>query len=135
MLSNQPLTLRYINVCVVCNEQPGSHLRPASRHIKSSPALFSLERVMQSFRARSQLLVSRLEDSDDVLHQTFSDENLPQSLVQSTYVHRVIHFSFVNYRTISGIYLFLALNSRSVFRAGVSLNIHSFIHSIIFFSC
>ena len=29
---------------------------------------------MQSFRARSQLLVSRLEDSDEVLHQTFSDE-------------------------------------------------------------
>lgn len=30
---------------------------------------------MQSFRARSQLLVSRLEDSDEVLHQTFSDDN------------------------------------------------------------
>lgn len=29
---------------------------------------------MQSFRARSQLLISRLEDSDEVLHQTFSDE-------------------------------------------------------------
>ena len=32
---------------------------------------------------------------------------------------------------ISCIYLFLTSNSRSVFRAGVSLNIHSFIHSFI----
>ena len=30
---------------------------------------------MKSFRARSQLLVSRLEDSDEVLHLEFSDEN------------------------------------------------------------
>ena len=29
---------------------------------------------MKSFRARSQLLVSRLEDSDEVLHLEFSDE-------------------------------------------------------------
>ncbi|RUS90634.1 hypothetical protein EGW08_001631 [Elysia chlorotica] len=49
-------------------------LRPPSRLIKTSPALFTLERVMQSFRARSQLLVSRLEDGDDVLHQMFSDD-------------------------------------------------------------
>ena len=34
------------------------------------------------------------------------------------------------YKTISCIYLFLTPNSRSVFRAGVSLNIHSFIHDI-----
>jgi hypothetical protein len=29
---------------------------------------------MKSFRARSQLLVSRLEDSDEVVHQTFDEE-------------------------------------------------------------
>ena len=52
-----------------------SQLRPPSRNIKTSPALFTLERVMKSFRARSQLLVSRLEDSDEVLHLEFSDEN------------------------------------------------------------
>ncbi|KAK3104146.1 hypothetical protein FSP39_024813, partial [Pinctada imbricata] len=51
-------------------------LRPPSRNIKTSPALFTLERVMKSFRARSQLLVSRLEDSDEVMHQTF-DEDIP----------------------------------------------------------
>ena len=50
-------------------------LRPPSRRVKTSPALFSLDRVMQSFRARSQLLVSRLEDMDEVLHQTFSDDS------------------------------------------------------------
>ena len=38
-------------------------------------------------------------------------------------------FKFFNYITTSCIYLFLTPNSRSVFRAGVSLNIHSFIHS------
>jgi kinesin family protein 4/21/27 len=43
--------------------------------VKTSPALFTLDRVLQSFRARSQLLVSRLEDNDEVLHQTFSDES------------------------------------------------------------
>ncbi|XP_045174185.2 kinesin-like protein KIF27 isoform X3 [Mercenaria mercenaria] len=50
-----------------------SQLRPPSRNIKTSPALFTLERVMKSFRARSQLLVSRLEDGDEVLHLDFSD--------------------------------------------------------------
>lgn len=58
---------------VHCVQKDG--LRPPSRLIKTSPALFSLERVMQSFRARSQLLVSRLEDTDEVLHQTFSDDS------------------------------------------------------------
>ncbi|XP_033751505.1 LOW QUALITY PROTEIN: kinesin-like protein KIF27 [Pecten maximus] len=51
-----------------------SGLRPPSRNIKTSPALFTLERVMKSFRARSQLLVSRLEDSDEVLHPDFGEE-------------------------------------------------------------
>ncbi|KAL4224634.1 Kinesin-like protein kif27 [Mactra antiquata] len=51
-----------------------SQLRPPSRNIKTSPALFTLERVMKSFRARSQLLVSRLEDNDEVLHLEFSDD-------------------------------------------------------------
>ncbi|XP_021353306.1 kinesin-like protein KIF27 [Mizuhopecten yessoensis] len=50
-----------------------SGLRPPSRNIKTSPALFTLERVMKSFRARSQLLVSRLEDNDEVLHPTYGE--------------------------------------------------------------
>lgn len=37
----------------------------------TSPALFTLERYMQGFRARSQLLVERLDDEDEVLHQPF----------------------------------------------------------------
>lgn len=56
-----------------CWLQRYSQLRPPSRNIKTSPALFTLERVMKSFRARSQLLVSRLEDGDEVLHLQFSD--------------------------------------------------------------
>ncbi|XP_052067157.1 kinesin-like protein KIF27 isoform X4 [Mytilus californianus] len=47
------------------------NLRPLSRNIKTSPALFTLDRVMKSFRARSQLLVSQLEDSDEVMHNTY----------------------------------------------------------------
>ncbi|KAK7099081.1 hypothetical protein V1264_003272 [Littorina saxatilis] len=54
---------------------PDGGLRPPSRQVKTTPAIFSVDRVMQSFRARSQLLVIRLEDSDEVLHQTFSDES------------------------------------------------------------
>ncbi|KAL5007730.1 hypothetical protein ScPMuIL_016536 [Solemya velum] len=52
-----------------------SYLRPISRNIKTSPALLTLDRVMKSFRARSQLLISRLEDHDEVLHQNFSEES------------------------------------------------------------
>ncbi len=44
-----------------------------ARNIHTSPAVISLERVMAGFRARSQLLVSRLEDSDDVCLPEFSD--------------------------------------------------------------
>ena len=64
-------------------------LRPPSRLIKTSPALFTLERVMQSFRARSQLLVSRLEDGDDVLHQMFSDDDDDYEDMDENVIHEV----------------------------------------------
>ncbi|GAB1601360.1 kinesin-like protein KIF27 isoform X2 [Argonauta hians] len=51
-----------------------TYLRPPSRQIHTSPALFSLERIMQNFRARSQLLVVHLEDSDEVLQVSFDTE-------------------------------------------------------------
>ena len=41
--------------------------RPISRHVHTSPAFVSADKVMQSFRARSALLQSRLEDSDVVM--------------------------------------------------------------------
>ena len=47
-----------------------------SRHIYTSPAVFSVERMMQSFRARSQLLVNEVEESDEVRQQYFSDDEL-----------------------------------------------------------
>ena len=37
------------------------------RTVNSSPALFTLDRVMQSFRARSQILAETLEESDNVM--------------------------------------------------------------------
>ena len=52
-----------LTVCLCC----------AQRNIHSSPAAFTIDRVVQCFRARSALLVSRLEDDDEVLHKTFSD--------------------------------------------------------------
>ena len=39
----------------------------------------------------------------------------------------IFQYLFFCFETISSIYLFLTPNSRSVFRAGMSLNIHSFI--------
>ncbi len=39
----------------------------AKRTVNSSPALFTLEKVMQSFRARSQILAETLEESDNVI--------------------------------------------------------------------
>ncbi len=43
-----------------------------SRSVYSSPALFTLERVMQSFRARSQILAETLEENDNVLQRNFN---------------------------------------------------------------
>lgn len=38
----------------------------------SSPAMFHLERVMQNFRARSQLLADTLEENDSVMQKFLS---------------------------------------------------------------
>ncbi|KAF6031922.1 KIF27 [Bugula neritina] len=48
---------------------------PLERPVHTSPALFTLERYLQGFRARSQLLVERLDDEDEVLHQPFPVAN------------------------------------------------------------
>jgi hypothetical protein len=57
-----------------------------NRAAYSSPALFNLERIMQSFRARSQLLVERIEENDFVLQRkfnsTFDIEKENDSLIQ-----------------------------------------------------
>ncbi|XP_077862276.1 kinesin-like protein KIF27 [Saccoglossus kowalevskii] len=53
-----------------------SHVRPQSRKVHTSPAMFSMERIVQGFRARSQLIVNRLEDLDEVLQEQFSDDEL-----------------------------------------------------------
>ncbi|XP_077978007.1 kinesin-like protein KIF27 isoform X2 [Glandiceps talaboti] len=50
--------------------------RPESRKVHTSPAMFSMERIVQGFRARSQLLINRLEDLDEVLQERFSDDEL-----------------------------------------------------------
>ncbi|XP_074659817.1 kinesin-like protein KIF27 [Tubulanus polymorphus] len=44
------------------------------RKIHTSPALISLDRVLQSFRARSQLLVNQLDDDDYVRQKTFAED-------------------------------------------------------------
>lgn len=54
-------------------------MQDTSRNIHTSPALFSLDRVMQGFRARSQILVSRLDDNDDVMQQQFSEDEAQNS--------------------------------------------------------
>lgn len=80
MTASAPVTGRYMrpkSVPIHLHKHSNmrySQLRPLSRNIKTSPALFTLERVMKSFRARSLLLVSHLEDRDEVLHLEFSDK-------------------------------------------------------------
>ncbi|XP_022094268.1 kinesin-like protein KIF27 [Acanthaster planci] len=41
--------------------------RPPSRKLHTSPPLFSLERIVQGFRARSHLILKRLEEQDEVM--------------------------------------------------------------------
>ncbi len=43
--------------------------KATKRTVNSSPALITLERVMQSFRARSQILAETLEENDNVLQK------------------------------------------------------------------
>ncbi|KAF1480088.1 Kinesin-like protein KIF27, partial [Pygoscelis antarcticus] len=54
-------------------------LHPASgtetRKVYTSPPAFSLARVMAEFRARSQMILSNIEDQDKVLHCHLSDQS------------------------------------------------------------
>lgn len=60
-----------------------SRPQPPSRQIHTSPALFSLEHVMQNFRARSQLMIVNLEDTDEVLQQSFDDNSITEDVVSN----------------------------------------------------
>ncbi|XP_063957328.1 kinesin-like protein KIF27 [Lytechinus pictus] len=53
-------------------------VRPESRRLHTSPPLFSLERIVQGFRARSQLLIRQLEDNDAVLQENLTDSSGPE---------------------------------------------------------
>ncbi|XP_030848491.1 kinesin-like protein KIF27 [Strongylocentrotus purpuratus] len=52
--------------------------RPEARRLHTSPPLFSLERIVQGFRARSQLLIRHLEDNDAVLQESLTDSSGPE---------------------------------------------------------
>jgi len=43
--------------------------------VYTSPHAFSLARVMAEFRARSQMILSNIEDQDKVLHCHLSDQS------------------------------------------------------------
>ncbi|XP_031214445.1 kinesin-like protein KIF27 isoform X2 [Mastomys coucha] len=45
------------------------------KKVCSSPPLYSLDQVFTGFRTRSQMLMSHLEDQDEVLHCQFSDNS------------------------------------------------------------
>ncbi|XP_071484846.1 kinesin-like protein KIF27 [Diadema antillarum] len=49
--------------------------KPQPRRLHTSPPLFSLERIVQGFRARSQLLIRELEDGDAVLQERLTDSS------------------------------------------------------------
>ncbi|XP_075344349.1 kinesin-like protein KIF27 [Mycteria americana] len=46
-----------------------------TRKVYTSPPAFSLVRVMAEFRARSQMILSNIEDQDEVLHCHLSDQS------------------------------------------------------------
>lgn len=54
-----------------------------ARNIHTSPACLTVERVVQNFIARSQLLVAQLEDTDEVLQKTFPGDSPTMGLVSS----------------------------------------------------
>ncbi|XP_071957109.1 kinesin-like protein KIF27 [Antedon mediterranea] len=89
----------------------GVPARPQSRRLHTSPPLFSLDRIVQGFRARSQILVKRIEDDDEVLHQEFGgslgdssdDEFSGNSPLGKTWSHKkAIRSAPVKTRTTSG---------------------------------
>ncbi|ELW68452.1 kinesin-like protein KIF27 [Tupaia chinensis] len=49
--------------------------RQDSRKVYTSPAAYSLDRVFAGFRTRSQMLLSHIEEQDEVLHCQFSDNS------------------------------------------------------------
>jgi hypothetical protein len=50
-------------------------MQEGARDIHSSPAVLTVGRIVNNFRARSAIIVSRLEDTDDVLQKTFDDSD------------------------------------------------------------
>lgn len=46
----------------------------ASWKVHTSPPVYSLAQVMAGFRTRSQMMLSYIEEQDEVLHSHFSDE-------------------------------------------------------------
>ncbi|XP_028349890.1 kinesin-like protein KIF27 isoform X3 [Physeter macrocephalus] len=49
--------------------------RSVSRKVYTSPSVYSLDRLVAGFRARSQMLLGHLEEQDEVLHCQFSDNS------------------------------------------------------------
>ncbi|NXE52347.1 KIF27 protein, partial [Casuarius casuarius] len=58
---------------LLCSLQPPSGTE--TRKVYTSPPAYSLARVMAGFRARSQTMLSYLEDQDEVLHCHLSDHS------------------------------------------------------------
>uniref|UniRef100_A0A8C3WU69 Kinesin family member 27 n=1 Tax=Catagonus wagneri TaxID=51154 RepID=A0A8C3WU69_9CETA len=49
--------------------------RSDSRKVYTSPSLYSLDRLVDGFRTRSQILLGHIEEQDEVLHCRFSDNS------------------------------------------------------------
>ncbi|XP_062456116.1 kinesin-like protein KIF27 isoform X2 [Rhea pennata] len=58
---------------LLCSLHPSSG--PDTRKVYTSPPAYSLARVMAGFRARSQMMLSYIEDQDEVLHCNLSDHS------------------------------------------------------------
>ncbi|XP_011370350.1 kinesin-like protein KIF27 isoform X1 [Pteropus vampyrus] len=49
--------------------------RSDARKVYTSPAAYSLDRIVAGFRTRSQMLLGHIEDQDEVIHCQFSDNS------------------------------------------------------------
>ncbi|RDD40339.1 Kinesin-like protein KIF27 [Trichoplax sp. H2] len=62
-----------------------------TRNLHSSPAVLSGDKMLQTFRARSRILESRIEDEDEVLRPNhIDDEELEKIQQKDRYLYRII---------------------------------------------
>ena len=82
-----------------------------ARDIHTSPATFTVGRIVNNFRARTALIVSRIEDSDDVLQKTFDDSDPDEEMPSNGVVASDDNELVFRFKTLESCYCNDLLNS------------------------